>query len=116
MLARKDAATSPIRPEIQNEAANATASTENFDPKSPMASTSNAVSDVVLSNDMATSLMQNMDLSEKSQSTPSNNGNLIAYQTDASVDIVQHIDIRVVSIGDSSLSIVSSFETDNKVN
>lgn len=103
---KKDAATSPI---VRNEVI---APTENSDWEPPMlsddgskATTSNIESVVVNRNDMATSPMHTSWLN---QSKSADNGNSIEHHVNASLDTVQNIDIRVVSNGDSTLSIVAS--------
>lgn len=112
---KKDAATSPIGPQIQNQVAIATVPTEIVVSKSPvpinaaqndLPTTSTAETGGIMC-DMATSPMRDLNSSEQNRSTASNDG-LVEDQMNESSDTVHQIDIRVVSNGGSTLSILAS--------
>lgn len=105
---KKDAVTSPIQ--VGDEISH----TENLRSKSPnlldagtssMATTSHAENVVENSNDMGFSPMHT---SPQNQSTPANNGSSVEDQMNESLVAVQHINIRVASNGDSTISVVAS--------
>lgn len=114
---KKDAATSPIGPQIHDQVAIATAPTENVVSKSPVlmnAALSDPTTallaeiDGIMCNDMATSPMQDLSSSEQNPSTSSNDSSLVEDQMNETSDAVHQIDIRVVSNGGSTLSILAS--------